>query len=136
MKIVLDSNIIVSAFASRGLCNSLFELSIEKYGTIINSQIIEEITKVFKEKIKLPDDKIRLIIEYLNEYCIFSEHDQIHQKISRDRDDDGIISLAYFNSAEYIVTGDKDLLDIKKYESVKIVTPREFWEISKKDKNI
>ncbi len=134
MKIVPDSNIIFAAFSSRGLCNSLFELCIEKHTIYFNTQIIDEISKNFKKKLKLPGENIQLIVAYLYEFCHFSEHEMINENISRDKDDDGIISLAFFNDAKYIITGDKDLLDLKKYKSIMILTPRQFWEISKNEK--
>ncbi|PKL39005.1 MAG: putative toxin-antitoxin system toxin component, PIN family [Spirochaetae bacterium HGW-Spirochaetae-1] len=136
MKIVLDSNIIIAAFSTRGMCSAVFELSVEKYEVLISTQILGEVTKNLEKKFKMPDRNIRQIVDYLKEFCILSEYTRIPESVSRDKDDDGIISLAYHNAAKFIVTGDKDLLMIKKYKAVQIVTPREFWETAKKDKSL
>lgn len=135
MKIVLDSNVIIAAFSDRGLCNSIFELCIEKYEILINSQIIEETSRIFRNKFKMPEENINAIVDYLKDSCEFSEHEHISERVSRDKDD-GIISLAIHNNAGYIITGDKDLLVLKEYKSISIVTPRKFWEIARKDYRI
>jgi predicted nucleic acid-binding protein len=49
----------------------------------------------------------------------------------RDIDDVKILGLSEVAKPDYIITGDKDLLVLKKFHSVPIITPREFWEISK-----
>ncbi len=47
-------------------------------------------------------------------------------KVCRDPDDDMVIEAALAGMAEYIVTGDKDLLTLKEFESVRFITPRVF----------
>lgn len=136
MKIVLDSNVIIAAFSGRGLCTSLFELCIEKYNVIISDQILDEVYRILTKNFKIPKNNVNMIINYLKEFCEKKDYEIIQEKICRDKDDDGIIFLAVSNKAEYIITGDKDLLVLKKYKSTKIITPRDFWEISKKDKSI
>ena len=136
MKIVLDSNVIIAAFTSRGLCNSIFELCIEKYKITISTYILDEVSNILGKKFNIPQNKISEILFYLKEFCTLENYKKIDEQISRDNDDDEIISLALDNSVNYIITGDKDLLILKKYKSIKFVTPREFWEIAKKDKNI
>jgi len=50
-------------------------------------------------------------------------------KVCRDADDNHVIEAAIEGEADYIVTYDKDLLDLKSFESVRMITPREFLEI-------
>ena len=54
------------------------------------------------------------------------EHNFKIANICRDTDDDNIIACAVAAKADYLVTGDADLLDIKAYQNVKIITPRDF----------
>ena len=53
--------------------------------------------------------------------------------VCRDPEDDHIIALADSARANYIITGDEDLLILKRYGSTQIVTPRQFWALSKKE---
>ncbi|MBU4485802.1 MAG: putative toxin-antitoxin system toxin component, PIN family [Candidatus Delongbacteria bacterium] len=129
MRIVFDSNVILAAFASRGLCAELFESCITAYDIVLNKQIIDEVSGNLSKKLKMPNDKIELIVNFLMEFCTFIETQNIPEKLSRDPDDDGIINLALESGSEYIITGDKDLLVIKEYKSIKMLTPRSFLEI-------
>ena len=53
---------------------------------------------------------------------------KIHVKISRDPDDDKFIECAKDAGALYIVSGDKDLLVIKQYENIRIITAKDFCD--------
>lgn len=130
MKVVLDSNVILAAFATRGLCAEIFEHCIERHDIVISRQIIDEVSANLLKKFKMPQDKISMITDYLIEFCITFKTDPEPEKICRDPDDDGILNLALISSSEFIVTGDKDLLVIENYKGIKIVTPRSFIEFS------
>ncbi len=134
MKIVLDSNILVAAFAARGLCSSLLELCLDRYEIIISNYILDEVYRALEKKIKLPRDKADAVMKYLKEYCKVSSYSRIASGVCRDKKDDDIIALAVSNRARYIITGDDDLLSLKKYEEVEIVSPRVFWSRVKIDK--
>ena len=133
MKIILDTNVIIAAFATRGLCNSIFELCLDRHTIIISEHILSEIHRNLERKIKLPEIQCDYVIEYLREYCLLSEINELGDIICRDRDDIKILGLAEHAKPEYIITGDNDLLVLKEFNSIKIVTPREFWNILKKE---
>ncbi len=134
MRIVLDSNIIVAAYAARGLCNSLFELCLDRYDIIVSNYILDEVYKALLKKIKLPEDNVKIIIKYLKEFCIVANYKKIDDTICRDKKDNNIIALAVSNNAEYLITGDDDLLVLKKYNEIKILSPRDFWAFVKSGK--
>jgi len=131
MKIVLDSNILIAAFSSRGLCTSVFELCLDRHTVVISSLILSEVSRILRHKFKIPFRKVSAILAYLKEFCVVMSYDKLPGRICRHSVDDEILALAIGNGAEYIITGDKDLLDLKKYHSVRIVSPREFWAIAK-----
>ena len=131
MKVILDSNVIVAAFASRGLCSSLFEAALERTTIYISNQLLNEVSRVLSKKMKMPADNVAMILNYLKEYCILPEADKIilpRKQVCRDRDDDHVLALAEACRARYIVTGDNDLLVLKKYGKTGIVSVRDFWE--------
>lgn len=131
MKIVLDSNVIVAAYAGRGLCNSLFELWLDRHSIIISDFILDEVRRTLNTKLKMPLKNVRIIIDYLKEICILSGYEKLTESVCRDKNDNEIIALAIKNSAEYLISGDNDLLILKKYKNVRIVSPRDFWKIVK-----
>ncbi len=135
MKVVLDSNIYIAAFSSRGLCTSLFELCLDSTVIIISEHILSEINKAFSKKIKLPENKINDVLAYLHEHCMVKDYKELDRKVCRDPDDDNILALAKHTQADYIITGDEDLLVLKDFNSIPIVNPRNFWNIIKRKEN-
>ncbi|MCP5107637.1 MAG: putative toxin-antitoxin system toxin component, PIN family [bacterium] len=133
MKIIPDSNVIVAAFSSRGLCHSLFELCLDRYEIIISNHILSEIYRILYEKFKMPHEKVEAINDYLKEFCECMDYEKLENPICRDKDDDEILALARSTKADYIITGDKDLQVLKNFDSIPIVSPREFWDIARKE---
>ncbi|MBM4340593.1 MAG: putative toxin-antitoxin system toxin component, PIN family [Deltaproteobacteria bacterium] len=135
MRVILDTNVILAAFAGRGLAHALFELCLEKHEIIISEHILSEVQRNLQKKLKMPKDKILMIAEYLKEFCKISSFKRLDKEACRDVDDIKILGLSEVANPDYIITGDKDLLVLKKFHSVPIITPREFWEISKGKRN-
>ena len=131
MKVILDTNVILAAFAGRGLAHALFELCLEKHEMIISEHILSEVQRNLQKKLKMPKDRVLAITEYLKEFFTFSNYKRLEKEACRDMDDVKILGLAEVAKPDYIITGDSDLLVLKKFRSVPIITPREFWEISK-----
>jgi putative PIN family toxin of toxin-antitoxin system len=131
MKIILDSNVIIAAFATRGLCSAIFELCLDRFDVLLSETIIKETFTHLNDKIKLPPAQCETIVSYLRENCTVSNIDDVDESMCRDKNDLHILGLAQHTSADYIVTGDKDLLDLIQYKSSRIVTPREFWSVTK-----
>jgi predicted nucleic acid-binding protein len=63
--------------------------------------------------------------------CLTGEDEEVQNVDCRDKDDLRILGLAKVEEPDYIITGDKDLLVLKQFEGIPIITPREFWEIEK-----
>ena len=131
MKVIIDTNVVFSAFASRGLANSIFELCLDRHTIIISEHILSELQKNLQKKLRMPNDKVQKIIEYLREFCIVSDYVKLEENICRDVDDVKILGLSERTRPDFIITGDMDLLELKEFNSVPIITPREFWEVSK-----
>ena len=132
MKVVLDTNVIIASFASRGLCHSVFELCLDRFEIIISSYLIDEVQTNLSKKLKLPLELIRDIIDFLSENATLIGVDEAAPDICKDPEDARLLVLAQKSGAPYLITGDKDLLAIKKYASSKILSPRQFWETVKK----
>jgi len=132
MKVVLDTNVIISSFATRGLCHSVFENCLDRFEIVISSTLTKEIRNALKIKLKLPKLFIEETLDYLSENATSVKINKLLSGICRDPKDDHIIGLADSAGANYIITGDQDLLILKKYGDTQIVTPRQFWQISKK----
>ena len=131
MKIILDTNVIIAAFLTRGLCSALFELCLDRFEVFLSAPILQETAAHLKDKVKLPDAQCRMIDAYLRANGSISEIDEVDPSVCRDPNDLHVLGLAQHVAAHFIITGDKDLLDMRRHRDTRIVTPREFWEIAK-----
>ena len=128
MRVVLDTNVIVAAFATRGLCAEVFEVCIDGHILVASELILAEISSTLLKKVKLPRLIIRDVIDYLRDTAEIVDPDTINSSVCRDKDDLAVIGTATKGNASCIVTGDADLLSLKNYLGIDIITPREFWE--------
>jgi putative PIN family toxin of toxin-antitoxin system len=127
MRVVLDTNVIIAAFAARGLCTDVFEVCLEGHTIVISEYILSETKRKLVEKFHLPRGIVQDIIEYLRDVTEVVGREPVDKPTCRDESDDGIIGTALGGNATFIITGDKDLLILKRYKGIKIVTPRDFW---------
>lgn len=134
MRVVLDTNVIIAALASRGLCAEIFEVCLAGHTIVISEHILSEVQEKLIKKIHLPQSIVQNIIDYLGNTAEVFEPEQV-ESVCRDKDDNKIISTALIGNARFIITGDNDLLSLKKYKAVKIITPREYWIFLKKRAN-
>ena len=128
MKVVLDTNVIVAAFAARGLCAELFKVCLSKYEIILSEYILLEVGKNLTKKIKLPQAIVEEILHFLREHSRIVEPELIETPMLKDKKDLPIIGTAIRGHAQFLITGDKELLALRKFESLKILSPREFWK--------
>ena len=133
MKIVLDSNVIIAAFAARGLCNALFESCIANHDIILCEEILTEIAKNLKRKIRLPDDINHQIILLLRSQATLVKPQKVNVDACKDKKDLMVIGSAMAGGCDYIITVDNGLLSVGKVENVRIVNPRAFWKVLKEE---
>ena len=130
-KVVLDSNIYISGIIFGGNPRKIIDLIIEgKIKSYISSDILDEIKEVLeRDKFRFTPDitqQIIIEIESLSEFVIPKIK---HSAVNRDFDDNKIIDCAIESKADYIITGDDDLLSLKEYKSIKIINAFDFINI-------
>ena len=129
MRIVLDANVVVAAFAARGLCEAILELCLDAHEIILSNHLLDEIQKNLVKKVKLPTKAAREIIALLRDNAQVLVPTQLPSNVCRDPDDIPVLGLAFAARVDCIVTGDRDLLVLKKFRSVPILTPRAFSDM-------
>jgi len=129
MKIVLDANVIIAAFAARGLCESIMEVCLSQHKIVLCDDLLDEILRNLRLKIKLPTNIVDNIGDFLTEHSNISIPVPLASDVCRDPDDIKILGLAIASNADYIVTGDKDLLVLKSFQGIPILNPRSFSDI-------
>ena len=130
MKVVFDTNVLISAFAAEGLCSKLLERA-NKHDFIlyVSPFILEEFKRTLKIKIGLSKREIEEALFILKEVVNIVDPNKqgiIVKNVCKDRNDDNILEAASACRADYLITGDKDLLELNKYGKTKIFKPRDF----------
>ena len=132
MKIVLDANVIIAAFAARGLCESIMEVCLSEHEIALSDDLLDETLRNLRDKIKQPKDVVNNIGTFLREHSNISIPSPLASDICRDPDDIKILGLAVASNADYIVTGVKNLLVLKSFQGIPILNPRSFSGILQK----
>jgi putative PIN family toxin of toxin-antitoxin system len=128
-RVVLDTNVLVSALLFTGKLSKIVDLWQQgKVIPLISRETFEELRAVLEyPKFSLAPDEIQSIIE--NEILPFFEVVEIQENVRgvcRDPGDDKFIACAVSAPADFLVSGDKDLIGLKRYKTVKIIRVSEF----------
>jgi putative PIN family toxin of toxin-antitoxin system len=127
VRVVLDSNVLVAAFATHGVCHDLFEYCLRNTTLLCSDFISEEVERILIHKIKVSARKTSEIISYLKSQTQWIIPERENVENFRDPDDLMIIATALTGEADYLITGDKDMLALKKIKKTTIISPREYW---------
>lgn len=134
MKIVLDTNVLVSALIKKGKPRTLMFIIIRRHELILSKEILEEFAEIVAEpKIQRyvsEQDVIRFLRDFTNAAKIVSIRSNF-KVIKEDPDDDVILRTCYDGRAKYVVSGDIHLLALKKFRRIRIVTIDEMLKILK-----
>lgn len=131
MKVFLDTNVLASAFATRGLCEDVLQETLLSHELIVAEPLLKELERVLIKKFKVPSPIVKETISFLREDTIVV---RLQNKIImpiQDKNDVLILSCAIEGKADIFVTGDRELLKLEQLDNMKIVSPREFWNITK-----
>lgn len=131
MKVVLDTNVYISAILFGGNCEEILKLANQAlFEVVISKEILDEIKSVLKGKFYWTDKQIVGVIKYIKELASIVNPGVSLMVVKEDPSDNKIIECAVASNAAYIVTGDKNhLLPIKGYEGIKIISPIEFLKL-------
>ena len=128
MKVFLDTNVLASAVATRGLCVDVLREVLTSHELIISDALLKELKRVLQQKFKVPSSLISESLNLLRQDTILVKPVELPHVNIKDKDDLIILASALSGNADLFVTGDKELLDLAKLEDLEIVSPRAFWE--------
>jgi len=131
MRVFLDTNVLVSAVTTRGLCADVLREVLVSHQLVVSTSLIAELQSVLRNKIGIPQEIIFDFVEVLTQDSIFSKDTNLATIDIKDKDDILILSTALNGNAELFVTGDNELLELGTTRFMRIVSPRKFWETLK-----
>jgi putative PIN family toxin of toxin-antitoxin system len=134
IKVIFDTNVWISFLIGKRLSIIKKHISDGSITIITTDQLLKEIhTVTCREKLKkyFPKESVNELIELLEAIAIQVEIKPIHI-ISKDPKDNFLFDLIDFSQADYLVTGDKELLSHNPFKTANIVTPSEFEKLIRK----
>lgn len=138
MLIVLDTNVIISALlSSKGAPAAIINLWEDKeFDIAISPPLLEELERVLnykrvKKYFQEPQEKIALLLKRLKMISINTDPKVKLNVIEDDPDYDRILECAVAANASYIISGDKHLLSLEKYQGIIILPPAGFLALLK-----
>ena len=128
MRVVFDTNVLYAAFAAKGFCEELVDEAAGACELIWSETLRQEFESILERRHKIgPATRVALAAHV--DLCEFVEPERLSERICRDRDDDVVLATALAGKADVIVTGDDDLLVLKEFRGIRILSPRQFLEL-------
>lgn len=129
MRVFLDTNVLASAVATRGICADVLHVALAEHEVIVSEQVLTELTQVLEYKFRIPAELVKETEEFLRgESEVVGDAPKLELTV-RDGDDVAILAQAVAGGADVLVTGDRDLLEMGDDRPVLTLTPRGFWEM-------
>lgn len=125
MRVVFDTNVLYSAFAAKGFCEEVLDEAAGDCVTIWSNPLKQELELLLARRHKPCHGScaggIRRSLRICGAVAVAC-------CVCRDKDDDIVLATAVAGKADVIVTGDDDLLALKKFRDIRILSPRQFLE--------
>jgi putative PIN family toxin of toxin-antitoxin system len=127
VRVYLDTNVLVSAFAARGLCADLMRLVLAEHEVLTGEVNLVELRRVLSARFRAAAAQVDLVEELMRDQTVIAKPTALLPLAVRDPDDAWVLASAAAGQADLLVTGDADLLVLADRSPVAIVSPREGW---------
>ena len=128
MRVFLDTNVLVSAFTTRGLSADVVRLILTEHELLTGEVNLAELERVLQERMGVPAAQTTFVMQLLRDQTIVPRPSTAPEIAVRDPDDLWVLASALAGGADVLVTGDQDLLVLHGSLALPILTPRGFWE--------
>lgn len=133
IKIVLDTNVLISAIVFGGKPRDILEKAIKgQIQLVLSEELIGELSGVLEgRKFKYPSEIMKLIITELEAIAEVVKPEKKLKVIKKDPEDNRVLECAQKSKADFIVSGDVHLLEFEEFMGTKILTPEAFLSLTK-----
>lgn len=129
MRVCLDTNVLIAAVATRGLCADVFRTVLAEHELVIGDVILEELRRVLTTRFKVPADRIDAVEAVFAPFPCVPKPTKPGPTVIRDPADRWVFATTMAGAADVLVTGDQDLLAVTGELPVRVLDPRAFWEL-------
>jgi putative PIN family toxin of toxin-antitoxin system len=129
VRVLFDTNVWLAILTTDGACRRMWRNTRTASVIYASQDVLNEISEKLRVKFGFSYRHARLLTSFVRRQTVAAEAIEPLPKACRDPDDDRILAAAVHADCAFLVTGDHDLLDLKRFAGVTIVTPREFMEL-------
>jgi putative PIN family toxin of toxin-antitoxin system len=129
VNVSFDTNVLVSAVATRGLCADVFNAALAEHQVIVGETVLTELRQVLRQKLRLSTAAVDEMEAFLRLHAMVIASAPVLELPGLDENDRAVLAEAVTGKADVLVTGDQDLLEIASQAPIKILSPRGFWEL-------
>ena len=131
MKLVLDTNVFISGIHWTGASGKIIDAWLDdRFELVSSEEILQELARTLLNfKRPLSEKDILHWISLIAAKAIIVTPTINFNAVKADPDDDKFVNVAVEGNANYIVSQDRDLLDLKEFQGIKIIHPEEFLKI-------
>ena len=127
MRAFLDTNVLVSALATRGLCADLYEQLLTEHEIVIGEPVVLEVLDILQRKFKASAELLVKVEAELRLLEVIAAQPSAPKLAINDKEDPWIIACALQAKVDYFVTGDAELLELAIVDTMPLISPRSCW---------
>lgn len=128
MRIVLDSSVLIAAHISRaGVCAELLEDLLLHHELVISDFILKELDRKLRGKFGFPQRDANHVVAFLRRVAIIAVPSELSSDLCRDPTDIPVLGTAVAGECAFLISVDRDLLDMQKINEIPIIRPGEYW---------
>lgn len=127
MTVVFDTNVVIAALLTNGLCHECFRRAVRARLLVSSPALLDELESTLRRKFSLAAPAETFLRTFRDHVRLVSAT-PLPDPVCRDPDDDLVLATAVAAEAHAVVTGDQDLLVLRSYGAVRLVSPRQFLE--------
>ena len=128
MRILFDTNVLFAAISIRGFCEEVIEETVDLCTIVWSTPLHNELVRALRRKRLLSPAAVEAVAAF-SDLCEMVKPATLPKRVCRDPDDDLVLATAIAGRADLIVTGDNDLLVLKRFGGIRILSPRQVLEI-------
>jgi uncharacterized protein len=129
VRVVADTNVFISALMFGGLPGTFLDLALlQSFLLVTSPALLDELDEKLRLKFGLSPNDADLVRAQLQSSAVVVKPTVILAVIKDDPDDNRVLECAAAGEANYIVSGDRHLLQLRSYEGIPILTVRQFMD--------
>jgi putative PIN family toxin of toxin-antitoxin system len=130
VRVFLDTNVLVSAILTRGLCRDLLRSALEDHNAVVSRLVVDELMHVLRDKLGISDSDLEMVLMTLESVEVVKDQGAVLEITGLDSNDEAILAAAHAAKADVFITGDQGILAESHRLPIDVVSPREFMELT------